>query len=53
MKLEIGNFQVKDVVFGEKTMFNNGILTINKEEAIAFIKEDEHITDVDIVLQAW
>jgi len=50
MKLEIGNFQVKDVVFGEKTMFNNGILSINKEEAMAFIKEDEHIIDLDIVI---
>jgi len=50
MKLEIGNFQVKDVVFGEKTMFTNGILSINKEEAMAFIKEDEHITDLDIMI---
>lgn len=50
MKLEIGNFQVKDVVFGEKTMFNNGVLSINKEEAMAYIKEDEHITDLDIVI---
>ncbi len=50
MRLEIGNFQVKDVVFGEKTMFADGILSINKEEAMAFIKEDEHITDLDIVI---
>lgn len=50
MKLEIGNFQVKDVVFGDKTMYNDGILSINKEEAMAFIKEDEHITDLDIVI---
>lgn len=50
MRLEIGNFYVKDVVFGEKTMFNNGVLSINKEEAMAFIKEDEHITDLDIVI---
>ena len=50
MKLEIGNFQVKDVVFGEKTMFNNGVLTINKEEAMDFIREDEHITKLDLVI---
>ncbi|WP_353097344.1 glycine/sarcosine/betaine reductase component B subunit [Tissierella praeacuta] len=50
MKLEIGNFQVKDVVFGEKTMFNNGILSIDKEEAMAFIREDEHIVDLDLVI---
>lgn len=50
MKLEIGYFQVKDVVFGEKTMFRNGILSINKEEAKSYIKEDEHIIDLDIVI---
>ena len=50
MKLEIGNFQVKDVKFGDKTMFQEGVLFINKEEAMAFIKEDEHITELDIVI---
>lgn len=50
MKLEIGKFIVKDVKFGEKTFYENGILTINKEEAIKFIKEDEHILDVDLVI---
>jgi len=48
MKLEIGNFYVKDVLFGKETSYKDGILTINKEDALAFIKEDEHITDVDI-----
>ena len=50
MKLEIGNFYVKDVVFGAKTAYENGVLTINKEEALAFVREDEHITDADIVI---
>ena len=50
MKLEIGNFQVKDVRFGDKTMFQEGVLFINKEEAMAFIKEDEHITKLDLVI---
>ena len=48
MKFEIGNFNVKDVVFGDKTKFENNILTINKQEAIEFIKRDEHITECDI-----
>ncbi|MCT4566684.1 MAG: glycine/sarcosine/betaine reductase component B subunit [Maledivibacter sp.] len=50
MKLEIGNFHVKDIVFGDKTGYENGILTINKEEALAVVKEDEHITEADIVI---
>jgi glycine reductase len=48
VKLEIGNFHVKDIVFGDKTSYENGILTINKEEALAFVKEDEHIIEADI-----
>lgn len=48
MKLEIGNFEVKDVVFGGKTFFENSVLTINKEETIEFIKEDSHIKSVEI-----
>jgi len=40
MKLEIGNFYVEDIVFGEKTKFAKGILTINKKEALDFVLED-------------
>ncbi|WP_392485907.1 glycine/sarcosine/betaine reductase component B subunit [Haloimpatiens sp. FM7315] len=50
MKLEIGNFHVKDVVFGEKTSYNDGILTINKKEALDFVMEDEHITEADLYI---
>ena len=48
MKLEIGNFYVKDIVFGTNTQFENGILTVNKEEALSLIKEDKHITEADL-----
>ena len=48
MLLEIGNFYVKDVKFGEKTSFKDGVLFINKDEAIDFIAKDEHIKDIDI-----
>ncbi len=48
MELKIGNFHVKDIVFGEKTSYENGILTVNKQEALSFIKEDEHITEAEL-----
>lgn len=48
MKLEIGNFHVKEIAFGEQTMFSEGKLTINKEEALAVVREDEHITSADL-----
>jgi len=50
MKLELGNFFVKDVVFGEKTAYSKGILTINKEEALSVVMEDEHIKEADLVI---
>lgn len=50
MKLEFGNFYVKDVKFGEQNSYLNGVLCINKEEAISLVKEDSHITHADIVI---
>lgn len=48
MKLEIGNFYVKDIVFGEKSSYIDGTLTINKKEALEFVMEDERITEADL-----
>lgn len=50
MKLEIGNFPVREVAFGVKTGYADGVLTINKEEALALIREDSHITEADLVI---
>lgn len=48
MELQFGQFHVKDAVFGEKTAYKDGILTINKQEAIDLILKDERITKIDI-----
>ena len=48
MNLTIGRFPIRDVVFGSSTSYEDGVITINKEEALAFLREDEHIVDVDI-----
>lgn len=50
MKLEIGNFYVKDIVFGEVLSFHDGVLTIDKEEALKFLCEDERITEADLYI---
>lgn len=50
MNLKIGNFHIKDVKFGDKTKYVDNTLIINKDEAIKFIKEDERITDCDLVI---
>ncbi len=48
MRLEIGAFHVKDIRFGEKTGYSQGILTLNKEELLKVVHEDEHITTADL-----
>ncbi|MDX9918302.1 MAG: glycine/sarcosine/betaine reductase component B subunit [Gudongella sp.] len=48
MRLELGQVLIKDVKFGDSTMLDSGVLTINKEELISLIKEDEHIASVDV-----
>lgn len=48
MRSEIGNFHVKDVIFGDKTSFKDGILTIDKAEALEFIRQDEHIIELEL-----
>ena len=50
MKLEIGNFQVKDIQFGNELSYKDGILTINKEEALKMVREDERITEAELYI---
>jgi len=46
MKLEIGNFSVKDIQFGEETSFANGVLTVNREEAIAEMNKEGMLKNI-------
>lgn len=50
MKLELGNFYVKDIVFGDKTKYENGILTVDKEECLEFVRKDPHITEAELYI---
>lgn len=50
MKLEIGNFYVKDIVFGSALSYDKGLLTINKDEALDFIRQDERITEAQLYI---
>lgn len=51
MKLKIGNFHVKKVRLGDTNSYAENVLTIDKQAAIAFLREaDDHITDLDIVI---
>jgi len=48
MRLELGHVLIKDVQFGSETKLENGVLTVNKQELIDLIKEDEHLASVDV-----
>ncbi|MBU5437864.1 glycine/sarcosine/betaine reductase component B subunit [Tissierella sp. MSJ-40] len=48
MRLELGHVLIKDVQFGTETKIENGVLTVNKQELIDLIKEDEHLASVDV-----
>ncbi|MDO5115869.1 MAG: glycine/sarcosine/betaine reductase component B subunit [Synergistaceae bacterium] len=48
MRLEIGSFKVKDIVFGGETACRGGVLTVNAEEALRVVREDRHITEAEL-----
>lgn len=48
MALKVGNFYVKDIVFGDKTKFSDGLLTVNKEEAIAHINPEGKLKNIEL-----
>ncbi|MGN0839054.1 MAG: glycine/sarcosine/betaine reductase component B subunit [Pyramidobacter sp.] len=48
MRLEIGAFHVTDIKFGDHTGYSNHVLTVNKEELLKVVHEDEHITTADL-----
>lgn len=49
-KLEIGNFHVKDIRFGDQTSFKDGVLTVNKEEAIACLDPEGKLKNIDLYI---
>lgn len=48
MKLELGYFNVKDLVLGEKTEYCDGTVIVDKEELIALLKDDSRIETVEV-----
>lgn len=48
MRLELGQISIKDIQFGDTTKIEDGVLYVNKEELVGLIKEDEHLSTVDV-----
>lgn len=50
MKLQIGNINIKDIIFSNNTKIEGNILNIDKEELISLLKEDENIESVEVYI---
>lgn len=48
MRLELRRIHIKDIQLGNETKVKDGVLTVNTEELIDYLKEDERIKDVKI-----
>ncbi len=48
MKLEIQNFEIRDVQLSDKTGYSRGVLSIHKKELLNLLSEDKRIKALDI-----
>ncbi len=50
MKLEVGTFPVRDIVFAGQTRWTGGVLEINRDELMAVISEDPMVGWADVTV---
>ena len=50
MKLELHKVKVRDVQWGDATCVKDGVLYVNKAEAIACVSEEKRFAKVDLEL---
>ncbi len=48
MKLQLLIIKIGDVQFGEKTLIQNGVLFVNREEIKNLLKEDSRLIDIEV-----
>ena len=48
MKLELHRIMVSKLAFGAHTGIRDGVLTVNREELTALLKQDERLDSVEI-----
>ncbi len=48
MRLEIGQFPIKEISFGSKTAYDNGVLRIDKSEVLPELLTDHRILEADL-----
>jgi sarcosine reductase len=50
VRLEMGTFQVEDIVFSQRTSFADGVLSVSKDELHQLVLQDSHFSEVEIDL---
>ncbi|MFQ5873167.1 MAG: glycine/sarcosine/betaine reductase component B subunit, partial [Dehalococcoidia bacterium] len=48
MRLELGSFDVRDVVFSHRTQFRDGVLNVNRSELLAYLSEDVLFDSIEV-----
>jgi hypothetical protein len=48
MRLELGSFPVKDIVFGRKTRYDAGQLTVDRDTVLAAVRQDPRIATAEL-----
>jgi hypothetical protein len=48
MRLELGSFPVRDIVFGPRTRYDHGRLEIDRDAALAAVREDPRIASAQL-----
>src|SRR5690242_21080733 len=50
MRLELGTFPVRDVVFGTRTCWHEGVLEIDRDALLKEVRQDPRITKAELEL---
>ena len=48
MRLELGTFPVTDIQFGSRTRYDHGRLEVDREAALAAVREDPRIVSAEL-----
>lgn len=48
MRLEVGTFLIKNVVFGSVTRLNGDVLELDKDELLSIVREDPYVAQADL-----
>ena len=48
MHLDVGTFPVREAAFGSRNRWRDGALELDREELLALVTQDSHLSEVDL-----